>query len=178
MSPALHGVLAIPDNGERAFTIAPDRNEIVPIGANMGVRQDVVERIGGLRVDLGKLAGTLRTGEDHEFFLRMLHAGYEGAYEPRALVHHLVPRQRLNRDYFRSWLYQNGLDVARLRRSYPWHARSLFGLPRYLWRQAACDACTVARATLHGDEAARFAAQVRLTWLRGYARESWFRTAS
>jgi glycosyltransferase involved in cell wall biosynthesis len=177
MSPALHGVLAIPDNGDQPFVIDADNPRIVPIGANMAIRRDVVGRIGGLREDLGKLEGSLRTGEDHEFFLRMLHAGYDGRYEPRALVHHFVPRERLDRGYFRRWLYQNGQDVARLRRAYPWNVRRLFGVPRYLWREAAGDVWTMIRAAARGDEAARFAAEVRLTWLGGYAYEAWFPAA-
>lgn len=178
MSSALHGVLAIPDNGEQPFAISAKDQRVVPIGANMAVQRAVVETIGGLRVDLGKLAGSLRTGEDHEFFLRMVHAGLSGVYEPRAIVHHLVPRQRLEREYFRRWLFQNGHDVARLRRSYPTDVRGLLGVPRYLWRQAASDVLTVIGATIRRDQAARFAAEARLAWLGGYARESWFHQAS
>src|SRR5262249_5441692 len=72
LSAALHGVLAVPDNGETRLTLGPDGNgrDVIPIGANMAVRASVVRRVGGLRHDLGKLRGTLRTGEDHEFFLR------------------------------------------------------------------------------------------------------------
>src|SRR5262245_58022562 len=119
MSRALYGVLAIPDNGDKPIDIDSTAADVMPIGANMAVRRSVIERIGGLRGDLGKLEGTLRTGEDHEFFLRMIHAGFTGVYEPRAVVHHWVPANRLERSYFRRWLYQNGRDVARLEVSYP-----------------------------------------------------------
>ena len=97
LSSELHGVLAIPDNGDTRLTISPDGDGkgLMTIGANMAVRTSVVRRIGGFRHDLGKLSGTLRTGEDHEFFLRMIVAGYRGVYEPAALVRHFVPRERL-----------------------------------------------------------------------------------
>jgi cellulose synthase/poly-beta-1,6-N-acetylglucosamine synthase-like glycosyltransferase len=88
LSRALYGVLAIPDNGVLRRAIRGTDDPVMPIGANMAVRAEVVQRIGGLRTDLGKLEGTLRTGEDHEFFLRMVAAGYHGTYEPAALVHH------------------------------------------------------------------------------------------
>ena len=126
----------------------------MPIGANMAVRASVIARLGGLRTDLGKLDGSLRTGEDHEFFLRLLHAGCRGVYEPAALVRHLVPAERLNRGYFRRWLYQNGRDVARLERAYPASVPFLFGVPRYLWRQLVADAASTARAAIRGDERA------------------------
>jgi hypothetical protein len=141
----------------------------------MAVRRSVVAAIGGLRVDLGKLDGSLRTGEDHEFFLRMLHAGYSGVYEPTAAVHHRVGAERLSRGYFRRWLHQNGRDVARLERAYPARGvTSLLRAPRYLWRQAAVDGAAALGAALRGDRRGRFGASVRLIWFAGYLREAWF----
>jgi glycosyltransferase involved in cell wall biosynthesis len=174
MSPALYGVLAIPDSGDARVPIDSASSRIVPIGANMAVRASVVAAIGGLCTDLGKLEGTLRTGEDHEFFLRMLAAGYRGIYEPRAVVRHWVPRQRLDRSYCRKWLYQNGQDVARLEASYRPPVARLFGVPRYLWRQGAANLWSTVRASVTQDAATRFAAAVRVLWLGGYVRQAWF----
>jgi glycosyltransferase involved in cell wall biosynthesis len=175
LSAALHGVLAVSDNGEKRLTLGPDGDgrDVIPVGANMAVRASVVRDVGGLRHDLGKLSGTLRTGEDHEFFLRMLDAGYRGVYEPEALVRHFVPHDRLNRGYFRRWLYQNGQDVARLEASHAQGVRRLLGVPRYLWRQAALDAVSMVRAGVAGDARGRFAASTRLIWFGGYVRDSW-----
>lgn len=175
MSPVLYGALAIPDNGERRLTIGADaRHGPMPIGANMAVRRTVVERIGGLRSDLGKLAGTLRTGEDHEFFLRMTQAGCRGVYEPTALVRHRVSAERLTRGYFRRWLHQNGRDVARLEAAYTAGTRRWLAVPRYLWRDAALDASRGIKAAIAGDARQRFASAVRLIWFFGYVRETWF----
>ena len=169
MSPALYGVLAIPDGGDRRLDITPEEQRVVPIGANMAVRASVIARIGGLRTDLGKLEGTLRTGEDHDFFLRMLAHGYRGVYEPAAVVRHWVPRNRLDRGYCRRWLYQNGRDVARLEATHRPAVKRLLGVPRYLWRQAATNVARL--ASLHA--ATRFAAATRVLWFAGYLRERW-----
>ena len=178
MSAPLYGVLAIPDNGLRRLPIAADGAcQVMPIGANMAVRASVIARVGGLRTDLGKLDGSLRTGEDHEFFLRLLRAGCRGTYEPSALVRHLVPASRLYRGYFRRWLFQNGGDVACLERSYATPVAMLLGVPRYLWRQALHDALSVVRAAVSGNRAQRFAATLRVIWFAGYLRESWFERA-
>lgn len=174
MSPAMYGVLGIPDNGDERIAIDPQQQRVVPIGANMAVRASVVARIGGLRTDLGKLEGTLRTGEDHEFFLRMLDAGCRGVYEPRARVRHWVPESRMDRGYCRRWLYQNGRDVARLEALQPLPTTRLFGIPRYLWREGLGNAAALIAATVSGDPARRFAAGTRLLWLGGYLREAWF----
>jgi glucosyl-dolichyl phosphate glucuronosyltransferase len=172
MSPPLYGVLAIPDNGSERLPIGLEARRIMPIGANMALRRVVVDRIGGLRSDLGKLDGTLRTGEDHEFFLRMIHAGFRGVYEPSAVVHHWVPRGRLQRSYFRRWLYQNGQDVAKVESAYRPAVTRLFGVPRYLWRQAAVDLAATIRAAIARDDRARFASLLRVIWFAGYLREA------
>jgi glycosyltransferase involved in cell wall biosynthesis len=169
MSPALYGVLAIPDGGDERLPISAEEHRIVPIGANMAVRASVVARVGGLRTDLGKLAGTLRTGEDHDIFLRMLAHGCRGVYEPRASVHHWVPRERLDRAYCRRWLYQNGRDVARLDAAHTTAVKRLLGVPRYLWRQTASNVTRLASA----HPATRFAAATRVLWFAGYVRERW-----
>lgn len=175
VSPALYGVLAIPDNGPHRLPITSSDPRVIPIGANMAVRRRVVRELGGLAEDLGKLEGTLRTGEDHEFYLRMLHAGLRGVYEPEAVVLHRVGTERLERAYFRQWLHQNGRDVARLERLYPApRGRRLLRAPGYLWRQAASDAVTTVRAAVQRDEPTRFGASTRLFWFAGYLRERWF----
>ena len=177
MSASLYGVLAVPDNGaDRLDVIAA--GDVVPIGANMAVRRQVTDRIGGLRVDLGKLDGTLRTGEDHEFFLRMLDAGFRGVYEPAAVVHHHVPADRLERSYFRRWLFQNGRDVALLDAAYRPPAKCLLGVPRYHWRSAVNDLVAWIRSAVRGRAASRFAAETRLIWLAGYLRQRWFGAAA
>jgi cellulose synthase/poly-beta-1,6-N-acetylglucosamine synthase-like glycosyltransferase len=174
MSPALYGVLAVPDNGLEPLPLDGSTTAVVPIGANMAVRRRLLERIGGLRTDFGKLEDTLRTGEDHEWYLRMLAAGFRGVYQPRVLVRHRVPAERLARRYFRGWLYQNGRDVARLDREYASSVRRWLGVPRYLWRQAAVDLWSAVAALASANGGRRFAAAVRLLWFSGYVREVWF----
>ncbi len=176
LSAAMYGVLAIPDNGGERLTLGPsgDGRHVMPIGANMAVRAAVLRRIGGLRQDLGKLSGTLRTGEDHELFLRLVGAGCRGVYEPSARVRHFVPCERLERHYFRRWLYQNGRDVAGLDRGYAPAVRRLFGVPLYLWRRAAADAAGTVGAAVRRDEPRRFGALLRLVWFGGYLRASWW----
>ncbi|MBS1817928.1 MAG: glycosyltransferase [Acidobacteria bacterium] len=176
LSPSVYGVIAVPDNGDVRLPISTDHHQVVPIGANMAVRRAVVERLGGLRLDLGKLDGSARTGEDHEFFLRMLQAGYRGRYEPTAVVHHRVGSERLDRSYFRRWLHQNGRDVARLDAAYESAVPHLLGVPRFLWRQAAGDVMSLLLAAIRRAPAARFSATGRLCWFAGYVREAWFAT--
>jgi glucosyl-dolichyl phosphate glucuronosyltransferase len=174
MSPALYGVLAVPDGGTRTLSIARGLNEhIMPLGANMAIRRRVVDRIGGWSPDLGKLEGTLRTGEDHEFGLRMLAAGFSGRYEPEACVRHRVAADRLRLGYFRKWFYDNGKIEAQLDRFYPTTNRYVFGVPGYLWRQAAIDVFSALVGLGTCDWARAAAGQMRALWFAGFLCERW-----
>jgi len=84
------------------------------------------------------------------------------------------PASRLERSYFRRWLYQNGRDVSRLERGYVTSVPFMLGVPRYLWRTLAADALSTIAALIRGDAARRFASALRLLWFAGYVRESWF----
>ena len=55
-------------------------------GASMAVRRDVTERLGGFDERLG--AGAAGCSEDSELWYRVLAAGLECRYEPRAVVRH------------------------------------------------------------------------------------------
>jgi glucosyl-dolichyl phosphate glucuronosyltransferase len=176
VGPALHGVLAIPDNGPTRLELRAGVNEhVMALAGNLAVRPRVFAQIGSWRTDLGKELGSLRSGEDHEFFLRMIRAGYRGVYEPQARVAHLVPAVRLRRSYFRRWLYENGQMVAGLERQFPSTPRHLLGVPRYLWRQAAADLLHFLGALRPRAGRARFAAETRMVWFAGFLRGAWLR---
>ena len=129
-----------------------------------------MQQIGSLRTDFGKLDGSLRTGEDHDLYLRMLRAGLRGVYEPTAIVHHWVPAARLSKSYFLHWHWQNGQDVARLDRTYPSDVPHVLAVPRYLVRQAGHDSWKCLRTL---DEARRFEAVSRLVWFGGFLKSAW-----
>jgi cellulose synthase/poly-beta-1,6-N-acetylglucosamine synthase-like glycosyltransferase len=174
MSPALHGVLSIADGGTRRLPLREGaKDEIMPLGANMAVRRHVIERIGGWNTDLGKLQGTLRTGEDHELFLRMVDAGFRGVFEPEALVRHRVPGERLNLRYFHRWFYDNGQVDAQMERLHPTTDTYFFRVPRYLWRQAVVDVSSLLLGLVTFNVKRIVAGITGLGWFAGYVLYSW-----
>jgi glucosyl-dolichyl phosphate glucuronosyltransferase len=174
LSPALYGVLAVPDGGGQRVLISKGQNEhIMPLGANMAVRRHVLDRVGGWNPALGKLQGTLRTGEDHELSLKMIEAGFAGVYEPGACVQHRVPAERLRFRYFQRWYYDNGAIEAGLEQDYPSTTRYVLGVPRYLWRQLVADVLTTILAIVTFDTRRAAAGELRLAWFAGYLRARW-----
>jgi glucosyl-dolichyl phosphate glucuronosyltransferase len=168
------GPLALVDYGEEPIEYAPDlpvgRR---PIGANMAIRRDAMQAINGWRTDLGKVNNTLISGEDHEIYFRMLHAGlYRGRYEPRVIVHHEVPAARLTRRYFRRWFFANGqvravtahdyypeIDLARVPR--------IAGVPRFMYRQLAGETLTYLRNLVAAEPLERLIQELRTVRLIG-----------
>lgn len=73
----------------------------VPVGANCAVRRSDFEHVGGFRDGLDRIAGSLVSNGDTEFFRRLRRAGGRLRYEPSAHVLHVVPPRRLTEEYFR-----------------------------------------------------------------------------
>ena len=99
----LGGALALIDFGE-----VPGELKRPPYGTNMAFRRKMFETYGGFRADLGRCGTSLLSNEDTEFGRRLLAAGERLRYEPSAVVHHPVPKERVNKTYFRNWWFAYG----------------------------------------------------------------------
>lgn len=85
----------------------PGMREIKTLtGANMAVRREVFDRIGGFNEELGP--GRSGISEDVEFAQRLLRSGGRIGYEPRAGVYHRVDWSRLTEEFFRLRHEQQG----------------------------------------------------------------------
>jgi glycosyltransferase involved in cell wall biosynthesis len=99
----LGGILALFDKGREGAELSE-----APFGTNMAFRKQVFEKYGHFRPDLGPCPGSEIRGEDTEFGRRVLKAGERLWYEPSAIVHHAVPENRLQKEYFLRFLYDHG----------------------------------------------------------------------
>jgi glycosyltransferase involved in cell wall biosynthesis len=82
------------------------------LGANMAVWRSVLRQLGGYSPRLGKLRGTLLSGDDHELCHRIQAAGFRARYIPSARVAHWVPARRMRLRYFIGWFYWSGISHA------------------------------------------------------------------
>ena len=116
--------------------------------------------------------------------MRARAAGARGFYVPEMIVHHLVPRERLTKQYFRRWLYWHGISRAMLYRQggfdmeepeleHPPYAggRSIVGVPVHLVRKAARSARSLAWHTLRGNVAVAFEYELWLCFFAGLVRQ-------
>jgi glucosyl-dolichyl phosphate glucuronosyltransferase len=95
----------------RSLTGDPWRGgDPLPVGANCAVRRTDFDRLGGFHVGLDRIAGSLVSNGDTEFFRRLRAAGGALRYEPAAHVLHCVPAERLTIAYFTRRHYAQGVS--------------------------------------------------------------------
>lgn len=85
------------------------------VGANLIVRRDVLEALGGFAAHLGRHRGTLLCGEDHDLCQRAVAAGYTCEYRPELRVRHWVPADRVRLSYYLRWFFWSGVTDALLK---------------------------------------------------------------
>jgi glycosyltransferase involved in cell wall biosynthesis len=101
----------------------------VMFGGNAVIRRPVLDRVGPYRTDLVLHA-------DQEMFERLLASGARGMYLPQLAIYHLIPRERLQKSYFRKWMWKAGPAYAQIHRP-PSGVPRIAGVPRYLFRKMA-----------------------------------------
>lgn len=72
-----------------------------PVGANISIARDWLERVGGFRGGLDREGASLLSGGDTELVQRIAAAGGTVSYWPAATVHHFIAAERLTRSWFR-----------------------------------------------------------------------------
>jgi glycosyltransferase involved in cell wall biosynthesis len=137
------GPLALIDYGDEPVSYDAESfgKKRLPVGANLALRRQAIEQIGGWRTDLGRVDNTMIAGEDRELCVRLYRAGlYSGVYDPSVLVKHLVPATRMTRDYFRKWFFWHGRTLARMADAVYLDldltkVPSVAGVPRFMYRE-------------------------------------------
>ena len=177
-------VIALLDHGDRVREFGCGISW--PLGVNVAYRRDVFERVGLFDNRLGRKTGTLRNQAQREWHLRARAAGARGFYLPEMIVHHLVARDRLEKQYFRRWLYwhgisramlflQHGFDMEEPELERPPYAgdRQLGGVPLHLIRKAVRSTLSLAWQSLKGNVAVAFEYELWLCFFAGVVRQRW-----
>ena len=178
----LWGVIALLDYGPTPVRFGTR----VPLGVNMAIRRDAVERTGGFDPTIGRKAGTLLGQEVREWCLRAHAAGLSGYYAPAIVVQHLIPKDRLTKRYFRRWFYwrgisramlyaDTGLDMEKPEQSTLDFGRvpHVAGVPRYLFRSAAVALKDALVAFGRRDSVAAFDRELWLCAFAGIVKQRW-----
>lgn len=72
----------------------------IPGGGNMAMRRRLFNTIGVFNTALGRTGKRLLGGEESDLFERIAKSEYKVYYAPRAVMYHIIPAEKLTRDYF------------------------------------------------------------------------------
>ena len=75
--------------------------EKYPIGANMGIKADILAKIGKFNTELGRSKNNLMGGEEKDIFNRIKNFGGKIYYFPDIEVLHVIPESRTTTDYIK-----------------------------------------------------------------------------
>lgn len=83
---------------------------MTPRGLNYSIRRTFLEQIGGFNINLGRIGKTLLSNEELQTTELALQLGWQVAYLPEALVAHNVAPERLQRSWFLSRGWWQGIS--------------------------------------------------------------------
>lgn len=124
--------LALLDYAEDVFYITKGGKK--PLwGANLCVSKRALEELGCFHTIIGRKGNKLYSGEETDFLERLTKKGKTILYQPKLIVHHVIPPSRIQKNYFRKWHFDDGKLKAILLGDY--HKKNLLGVPLYIYRQ-------------------------------------------
>lgn len=167
-----YGRLAAPlgllNYGAESFPLGPR----TALGANLIVRAEVLQKLGGYAPHLGKQRGTLLSGEDHELCMRVQNAGYRAVYWPQLRVTHWVPTSRMRARYAMSWFYWSGITHATMDEAES-PRRSMSKVPIYFVKRMALGTARSVAAALTGRAAVMMQNAIDVAFITGYIARRW-----
>ncbi len=101
------------DLGSERFVLEYPRH---PYGCNMSVRREVARELGGFSDRFGRQGRRLLSNEEKHFFYKVHQQGGRVVYAPDAVVHHVIPMERLSKRFFLQRAYAQGVSDFLLRR--------------------------------------------------------------
>jgi GT2 family glycosyltransferase len=160
----LSAPIAVLDYGRHEAELGPR----TLLGANLAIKRRVYDLVGGFASNLGKLRGTLLSGEDHDLCRRVQAAGFRAVYVPEIRVRHWVPADRMRFRYHLSWFYWSGLTNAALDADAPALGRSLAGVPLYFVKRGITSAGAAAVAAGLGNRNRALDRAIDVVYAAGY----------
>ncbi len=94
-------------------------NQLLPYGANFGLKKELINNVGLFNVDLGVSGKSILRGEETEYFYRCLNAGYSGLYLDSAHVEHRLDLKRLGLRYLYKYGQSKGISQLHLEQIEP-----------------------------------------------------------
>ena len=101
------GFVSAIDRGDKVHVFPENK---FPIGANMGIKREVIEKVGVFNTELGRTGNNLLAGEEKDLFNRIRKAGGRILYFPNIGVKHCIPGRRTTKEFVALLAYGVGVS--------------------------------------------------------------------
>ncbi len=164
-SRAMNGPFVRHDRGDKVKEYDESMN--APFGCNVMVRKEIFEKHGLFNTSLGMSRGKDRIGgEDQEFFYRIKAKGEMLLYDPSILVHHPVPAERLEKQYFKRYYWGSGREIV-LSKVAKTAKNNQTKIPMYMIKNAIIAMLRLLIALPGTDKPKKFYRELQLLYLLG-----------
>lgn len=103
------GFVSAIDRGDKVH-VFPDNK--FPIGANMGIKLEILDKVGVFNTELGRTGKNLLAGEEKDLFNRIRKMGGTILYYPNISVKHCIPGRRTTKDFVERLAYGVGVSES------------------------------------------------------------------
>jgi glycosyltransferase involved in cell wall biosynthesis len=167
IEPLKDGAIGWRDYGDEEWQYGPDTAMLT--GGHAIFRRGIFDQIGLFAEGVGATGKNLMSCEDDILYDKLLAAGKRGFYCPQLVVYHFVPRYRVSKSYYRQWCFGAGMSWDVLDSHYKrFEGARLFGVPRYLYRDAFGSLLGKIKTSIARDEADSLARENKILVFAGY----------
>jgi glycosyltransferase involved in cell wall biosynthesis len=157
------GVVGWVDGGDREVPYDPSYDGVL-MGGNAVIRRRVMEQVGPYATSLGRKGHRLLSGEDRDYYYRLLNAGAMGRYLPQLVIYHHIPAERCTKAYFRRWLFWHGVSLGMSGSHEDFSGPKLLRVPRWRFKSAAKGLLLAVKKLVRPIDPARAFAEELLAW--------------
>ncbi len=135
IEPLKDGVICWRDYGDEEWIYNYDTPIIT--GGHGIFKTEVFKTIGLYEETVGAAGKGFISGEDEVLYDQLLTHQKRGVYNPKLVIYHYVPAYRLDKNYYRRWLFGVGMSRHLADTHYKqFDGAKLFGVPRWMYRKA------------------------------------------
>ncbi|MFA4981712.1 MAG: glycosyltransferase [Candidatus Omnitrophota bacterium] len=88
------------------------KDKCYPVGANMSFKKKIFDKIGLFNTSIGRKDNLLLSRDETDICCKVRREGGMIYYSPDAVIHHKLHLSRLNKNWLRNRLYQEGISEA------------------------------------------------------------------
>lgn len=167
VEPLKDGVICWRDYGDEEWIYTRETPMIT--GGHGIFKKQVFKDLGLYQENVGAAGKGFISGEDEILYDQLLIHKKRGIYNPKLIIYHYVPAYRLDKNYYRRWLFGVGISRYLADTHYkPYDGAKLFGVPRWMYRKSFSRLIEKIKHVIRRNETESLAAENEPLVFAGY----------